>query len=241
MRHALFGVLILMSANAALAQDSNRNTQEGFEALLRGDQKKFFEHALKDAEGGLKEAQLAVASIYERGAFGMPANHAEAFKWYSRAAEAGQPEAELSVGRFYLEGKGIAPNLVEGNRWLERASAHGNARASDFLGDSYLTGRGVTKDPAKAVSYYLKAAEANVVQSQVKLAGFYFNGTFVSQDKVRAYFWARVAQSNPEKMPNVDFEKTIPVIVGQLTSGQRDEAEKMVAKFVAAHSASKSK
>ena len=208
-------VLIVTSAQAVVA-DPNRNSKEGFQALFQGDQKKFFEHALKDAEGGLKEAQLMVALVYERGAFGAPPDHAEAFKWYRRAAEADQPDAELSVGRFDLEGRHIK---------------------QDFLGDFIPDRPRRRKDPARAVLYYVKAAEANVVQSQAKLAGFYFAGNHVAQDKPQGYFWARVAQSNAQKMPGVDFEKVVPTMAAQLTPDQRAQAERKVAKFVTARAA----
>ena len=65
-----------------------------------------------------------------------------AFALFARAARAGLPEAELRVGRLYLEGSGVPRSQTEGMRWLERAASHGLVEAQSLLATLYMHGFG---------------------------------------------------------------------------------------------------
>ena len=53
----------------------------------------------------------------------------EAFKWCKRAAEAGYTNAQLNLGLFYSNGKGIAVDMSEAVKWYKRAAEAGDADA----------------------------------------------------------------------------------------------------------------
>lgn len=228
--------ILAISWSAAIADEAEDRTREGFQALVDGDQEKFFEHALKDAEEGLPEAQLMVGAAYERGVLGAPKNLDEALKWYRRAADQNMAEAEIKIANFYLTGTGVPRDLKMANEWLLRASDHGSAKADNFLGDSYLTGRGVEKNADTAARYYLKAANANIANSQITIGGLYVQGLGVPKDIDEGYFWLLVAQgnSNPAKIGGLG--QAIATLETRIDPKRRQEIEIRAREFIAAQS-----
>jgi TPR repeat protein len=53
----------------------------------------------------------------------------EAVKWFRRAAELRNEEAQLSLGLAYRDGRGVARDYVAAYRWLDLAACNGNAKA----------------------------------------------------------------------------------------------------------------
>lgn len=47
--------------------------------------------------------------------------HAEALPWFIRAAEHGHEEAAIALGYAYVEGLGVAVDILEGVRWFMRS------------------------------------------------------------------------------------------------------------------------
>lgn len=218
---------------AAADNDADRNTLEGLQALQDGDQEKFFEHALKDAEGGLAEAQLAVASMYEKGVLGAPQDNAKALYWYRRSAAQENALAEARMAEICIQGKLMPRDWTASLEWLKKSAAHGNAKANDYIGDSYLIGRGVERNMATAVSYYLKAANANVVGSQIKLGGFYLQGRGAPVDVEESYFWLYVANKNPGSAAFKDLSGALDVVRQKLSPEAVAKVEKRADVFVA--------
>ena len=60
------------------------------------------------AEGGLVQAQLALAGVYLEGGKGANADPVQAFDWFSRAAAQGSAEAEFYLGYILYNGLGRA-------------------------------------------------------------------------------------------------------------------------------------
>ena len=99
-------LLIVLASVPALAADLD-NSKAGFQDLQRGDGPGFFDHALVDAQAGLPEAQVLVAEAYQRGMFGVPVNLPEGIKWYEKAAEQHQKDAETALALIYGNGNGV--------------------------------------------------------------------------------------------------------------------------------------
>ena len=53
----------------------------------------------------------------------MPKNAAEAVKWYRKAAEQGDAEAQYNLGVMYDKGEGVPKNNVEAYKWFNLAAA----------------------------------------------------------------------------------------------------------------------
>jgi hypothetical protein len=68
-----------------------------------------------------------VAVLYEKG-LGVTQDYAAAARWYAKAAEQGDAEAQYSIGVLYESGFGVAQSATDAQKWYALAAA--NPRAS---------------------------------------------------------------------------------------------------------------
>ena len=80
------------------------------------------------ADTGDADAQVSLGWIYSSGRR-VPANMAEAEKWYRRAGNNGNLKAQLALGWLYYSGEGLRRDLKEAAYWYEKAAAQGSAKA----------------------------------------------------------------------------------------------------------------
>ncbi|WP_048942598.1 tetratricopeptide repeat protein, partial [Haemophilus influenzae] len=62
----------------------------------------------------------------------------EAVKWYRKAAEQGDANAQAYLGLAYTEGRGVRQDYTEAVKWFRKAAEQGHANAQAILGFSYL-------------------------------------------------------------------------------------------------------
>ena len=117
----------------------------------------------------------------------------DAVKWFRKAAEQGDVEAQFGLGVCYSGGKGVAKDTVEAVKWYRKAAEQGFASAQCKLGLCYAKGDGVEKDQATAVSWYRKAANQGHAEAQNLLGVCYSDGKGVAKDKSEAAKWFRKA------------------------------------------------
>jgi TPR repeat protein len=122
------------------------------------------------AEQGHASAQFALAKLLKNEA------SAIAFDAISRAAAAGQAQAQCAMGDRYAQGAGVAQNWFEACRWYELAAQQGDATAQCALAVCYADGKGVKQDIAHAFIWFEKAAAQNVPQAQWNLGELYATG-----------------------------------------------------------------
>ncbi|QIB65355.1 caspase family protein [Kineobactrum salinum] len=85
------------------------------------------------------------------------ADYKTALKVWLPAAEAGDAEAQNSVGEIFERGLGTEPNYVVAAMWFERAARQGHKGAQFNLGTLYEAGNGVPQDKAEALNWYRQA------------------------------------------------------------------------------------
>ena len=68
--------------------------------------------------------------MYDNG-YGVPQDYAEAVKWYRRAAEQGDADAQHNLGVIYANGQGILQDYTLAHMWFNLAGAGGNKKASE--------------------------------------------------------------------------------------------------------------
>jgi TPR repeat protein len=74
-------------------------------------------------------------------------DYAEAVKWYRRAAEQGNTDAQMRLGVMYEDGRGGLPqDDAEAAKWYRKAAEQGNVDAQATLGFRYERGQGVSQD-----------------------------------------------------------------------------------------------
>ena len=67
-----------------------------------------------------------------------------------KKAEAGDAEAQQTVGACYAYGQGVPQDYVKAVYWFTRAARRGNAKAQYNLGILYISGIGVQQNMASA-------------------------------------------------------------------------------------------
>lgn len=83
------------------------------------------------------DALVALAGYLQRGIPGSPvnANPQAAQDYYMRAAATYRhPGAQYEIGRMFLSGEGVKPNVQQAGRWLQLAAEKGHAGAEATLG-----------------------------------------------------------------------------------------------------------
>ena len=71
---------------------------------------------------------------------GVPQDYAEAARWYRKAAEQGQADAQFNLGVMYLKGEGVPQDPGEAGRWARMAAQQGHEKASELLAFVCKTG-----------------------------------------------------------------------------------------------------
>lgn len=117
-------------------------------------------------------------------------NYAEAVKWYRKAAEQGNADAQNSLGVCYYNGNGVVQDYSEAVKWFRKAAEQGNAAAQSKLGACYQLGKGVKRNYAEGVKWYRTAAEQGYAAAQYCLGACYHRG---KRDYAEAVKWYRKA------------------------------------------------
>jgi hypothetical protein len=79
------------------------------------------------------QTQLGFAYTFGEAMDYLPMDVEAGYKWFRRAAEAGDPEAQAQVGDSLIQGRGVKADRTEGMRWLRMAADKGNADAQRSL------------------------------------------------------------------------------------------------------------
>ena len=147
--------------------------RDGYERMQR-----YYEMALK---GFLRLYRAAGASDRERFALakrigemylhgdGTPVLETEAFRWFRKAAESGNPSVQYRLGKMYLHGTGCAQDPCMAFRCFYRSAAAGNQYAQYQTGRMYENGSGTEKNNAKAEQWFRTAAENGNQAAQSRL------------------------------------------------------------------------
>jgi TPR repeat protein len=67
---------------------------------------------------------------------GVLMDDAEAVRWFLKATDQGDANAQLQLGNIYLKGQGVPKDYVEAARWSLKAAAQADAIAQTLLDSS---------------------------------------------------------------------------------------------------------
>ena len=124
---------------------------------------------------------------------GVVKNKEEAFKWFMKAAEQGDAEAQYTVGAMYNTGEGVVKNKEEGFKWLMKAAEEGDKNAQFNVGKMFDTGEGAAQNKEEAFKWYNKAAEQGDAVAQYNVGIMYYNGIGVMKNPPQAIYWLKKA------------------------------------------------
>lgn len=119
-------------------------------------------------------------------------------KWFLKAAEQSDPEAQLILSQALADGDGMQQDEAESFKWLLKSAKNGNLTAMSLLGDTYEMGSRVEKSETEALKWKKKAAIHGDFRSQYFLGLMYSSGP--DQDSFESSFesakWYRMAAEN---------------------------------------------
>ncbi|KAJ3099383.1 hypothetical protein HDU96_010723 [Phlyctochytrium bullatum] len=117
----------------------------------------------KAAHLGFAPSQYRLGLAFEYGLLGLAVDPRRSIAWYTKAAQQGEPEAELALSGWYLTGaQGILnQNDTEAYLWARKAADKGLAKAEYAVGHYSENGVGVQADYDEARRWYLRAAAQN--------------------------------------------------------------------------------
>src|ERR1700733_7736546 len=152
----------------------------------------------KAARGYVKQ-QLELAADYFAGR-GVPKDLTQSAYWYRKAADQGNPAAEVYLGYMYTVGMGVPQDKAEAVRWYRRAASAGNAEAEVNLAALYIRGDGVKLDIQEALRLLKSAADKRDGRADAYLGLASYMGLGVAVDHPAAEAWFKIGarQHDPE-------------------------------------------
>ena len=114
---------LLLASSVAVVQLAAQQT--------KADQKPIEEVKAK-AEAGDAESEVELGRRYDKGE-GVVKDHAEAAKWYRKAAEQNDVNAQFNLGMCYEEADSGTEDWAEVYKWLSLAAMQGHEGAKKFM------------------------------------------------------------------------------------------------------------
>jgi TPR repeat protein len=146
------------------------------------------------AENGVPEVQFWIGVAYDQQLWFGIADKQEALKWFRKAAEGGNPDAELDMGEHYEDGDGVEQNYAIAAEWYRKAAEHvpnlgGAGGGRNNLGNLYMEGLGVPKDYVQAYKWFsLAGVDKNITWAAEKMnADQISHGQQMTDDWKRQY------------------------------------------------------
>ena len=115
---------------------------------------------------------------------------------WERAAEAGDPGAQLGLASLYDLGQGGPREAASAYRWYLRAAEAGVAAAEFNVAVMRDTGDGIARDTADAALWYARAAAHGNRRAQYNLGQLYAAGEGVPRNLGQAEMWFRDAATD---------------------------------------------
>ncbi|WMD22984.1 tetratricopeptide repeat protein [Achromobacter seleniivolatilans] len=145
------------------------------------------------AQDGDPVLNFMVGSFYNFGYSYVDNKNSEAFKWFSRAAAAGEPRSQNLLGLTYAEGLwGIQADPQLALQWYERAAQQGDQDALVNLGRIFYLGEIVPVDYERAISLFKQAAAKDSPRAARFLSWMYYNGQSVKTDCRKALQYRQI-------------------------------------------------
>jgi TPR repeat protein len=163
------------------------------------------------AARGSIEQEIELAGAYFAGQ-GVSRDEKRAAYWYEKAANSGDPGAQLQIGFFYEAGIGVQRDPARAVAWFERAVAGGSVSAKVNLGVAHMWGSGVRKDPELARQLFREAAEKGSGAGAYFLADSYYFGVGAPKDLKQANHWLEIAAKRHD--PQAELSLAL-ILLGQ--------------------------
>ena len=195
--------------------------ESALSAYKAGDYSAAFSRAKRAGNAGDDKAQVLAGTILMNGQAGalyhsLPndknGDDREAVEWFTRAAQTGNSDAQLALGKMALETRGgLSPSDALG--FFSAASQAGRIEARRAIGEMYMKGIGIAPDADKGRSWMTQAADAGdnlgarkmgdtLIDSDAKAALVWYEKAAALGDADAAYIAALMYVDNLDIRPN---------------------------------------
>ena len=115
---------------------------------------------MQAAQLGYTKSQHKIGQCFEYGDLTCPVDHRRSIAWYTKAAQKGDPEAELALSGWYLTGSDglLKQSDSKAYLWARRAANKGLSNAEYAVGYYAEVGIGIKQDVDFAKRWYKRAA-----------------------------------------------------------------------------------
>jgi TPR repeat protein len=156
---------------------------------------------LKAAQKDHLGAMVALAACYNNGV-GFAFDPNQAAKWYRKAADLDDQEAQYQIGVCYDKGSGVDGGRDEdvARTWYEKAAKKGHVLALYAMATCYQ------KTDKEALAWLEKAADAGHAEAQYQLGLCLEIGEVLPRDEQRAVHWYKKAAhlGHPESIKKTE-------------------------------------
>lgn len=148
---------------------------------------------IRRAKLGDVDSQLIVGERYYFGEDGVTQDYQEAGKWFRRAADQGNADAQYNLAVLYEKGHGVEQSNENAVKWCKLSAEQGCLEAQLALGNYYDGGKGIKRNRKVAAEWFRRAAEAGNPEAQNNLGVCYTKGHGVGRDLDEAKRWFKMA------------------------------------------------
>jgi TPR repeat protein len=178
---------------------------------------------LAGAFRGHPRDQYALGLLRQSGRGFLARDPAKAATWFRKAADQGDPDAQLALARACLQGEGVPRNPAEAQRLALASATTGNTEALLLAGDLLKV-----QDPARSQALYDRArsvlegqAGRGEAQAMLTLGLLHLQGQGVPVNPVESYAWMLAA----DRRGLPPLQRVLLVLTGnRLTPAQRAQA-----------------
>lgn len=150
-----------------------------------------FQKMRADKEGDVS-AMSAMGDLYYWGGRGIVRDHAKAYQYFNRAAQAGHVTSQSALAGMLLKGEGTAQDNTSAIMWYTKAAKENHTRALNGLGFIHFYGSGgLPENKTLALEYFERAASNKEDGDSVFNAGYCHEhglGTVVNVSRAMSYY-----------------------------------------------------
>ncbi len=110
----------------------------------------------------------------------------EAARWMTTAARLGHAEAQVVLGQWTLDGRGVAVDAAHALHWFLLAAQQNHPMGMNMAGRCHEQGWGTAVDAGKAAHWYRLAAQTGLPEARYNLANLLASGNGVAVDQQQA-------------------------------------------------------
>ena len=177
-----------------------------YSMLIYAEQEKYeqlFDLSKKLAHKGNPYAQFFIGNIYAQGIGDVPINPEEAIKWWKKAAEQGNEEAQHNLGVLYEKGwvmykRGwkVVPDkdYTKSVQWYTKAAEQGNMYSQYNLGLMLMheKGKGIHININEIIKWWKEAAKQGSKRAQFALGLIHY--VYLEEYEEGLDFWKKLVQ-----------------------------------------------